>query len=33
MNMSVTIPQIFYHVIARVLPGYLLLIALSCELA
>jgi len=31
MKISVTIPQVFYDVIARVLPGYLFLFAINCE--
>ena len=33
MNMSVTIPQLFYDVIARVVPGFVFLVALNLELS
>lgn len=33
MNMSVTIPQVFYDVIARVVPGFVFLVALNLELS
>ena len=33
MKLSVTIPQIFYDLIARVLPGFLFLFVLNLELS
>lgn len=33
MNLSLVIPQLFYDVIARVLPGFLFLFVLQCGLS
>ena len=33
MNVSVTIPQLFYDLIARVIPGFVFLVALNLELS